>query len=40
MKMVNHQNGKETVLKFKNYKFNDPNITEESFTQNSLKRAK
>lgn len=40
MKMVNHQNGKETVLEFKDYKFNDPNITEESFTQNSLKRAK
>jgi len=40
MQMVNHQNGKETVLEFKNYKFNDPNITEESFTQNSLKRAK
>ncbi len=40
MKMVNHQNGKETILKFEGYKFNDPTITEESFTQNSLKRAK
>ncbi|MFT4661707.1 MAG: outer membrane lipoprotein-sorting protein [Patiriisocius sp.] len=40
MKMVNHQNGKETLLEFRDYKFNDPDITEESFTQNSLKRAK
>lgn len=40
MKMVNHLNGKETILKFTNYKFNDPSITEESFSQNSLKRAK
>lgn len=40
MVMVNHQNGKETTLDFKGYKFNDPTITEESFSQNSLKRAK
>jgi hypothetical protein len=40
MKMVNHLNGKETLLKFENYKFDDPNITKESFTQNSLKRVK
>jgi hypothetical protein len=37
---VNHLNGKETLLKFENYKFDDPNITKESFTQNSLKRVK
>ncbi|MBL4670177.1 MAG: outer membrane lipoprotein-sorting protein, partial [Flavobacteriales bacterium] len=40
MKMINHQNGKETLLKFSNYKFNNSEITAESFTQNSLKRAK
>ena len=40
MRMVNHQNGKETSLKFSDITFNDPTITEESFTQNSLKRAK
>jgi len=40
MKMVNHLNGKETLLNFENYKFNDPNITKDSFTQNSLKRVK
>ncbi len=40
MKMINHQNGKETLLQFDDYKFNDPFITEESFSQNSLKRAK
>jgi Outer membrane lipoprotein-sorting protein len=40
MKMVNHLSGKETQLKFENYKFNDPAVTAESFTQNSLKRAK
>jgi len=40
MKMVNHLNGKETLLSFENYKFNNPNITEDSFTQNSLKRVK
>lgn len=39
MKMVNHLNGKQTVLNFTNYKFNDASITEESFSQNSLKRA-
>lgn len=40
MKMVNHLNGKETTLNFTNYKFNDPTVTDESFSQNSLKRAK
>ena len=40
MRMVNHQNGKETLLNFSDITFNDPTITEESFTQNSLKRAK
>jgi len=40
MKMVNHLNGKETLLSFENYKFNDPTITKDSFTQNSLKRVK
>ena len=40
MEMVNHQNGKETTLKFVNYQFNQPSITEDSFSQNSLKRAK
>ncbi len=40
MVMVNHQNGKETSLSFTDFKFNDPTITEESFSQNSLKRAK
>ncbi|PCJ28783.1 MAG: outer membrane lipoprotein-sorting protein [Flavobacteriales bacterium] len=40
MKMVNHQNGKETLLNFSNMKFNDETITEETYTQNSLKRAK
>jgi hypothetical protein len=40
LRMVNHLNGKETTLNFTDYKFNDPNVTEESFSQNSLKRAK
>ena len=40
MKMVNHQNGKETSLDFTNITFGLETITEESFTQNSLKRAK
>ena len=40
MKMINHLNGKETLLNFDNYKFRNPNITKDSFTQNSLKRVK
>lgn len=39
MKMVNHQNGKETVLKFTGIKFGT-NLTDEDFSQNALKRAK
>jgi len=38
MLMVNHQNGKETKLIFKNYKFKI-GLTDDDFTQNSLKRA-
>jgi len=36
--MINHQTGKETVLKFENYDFG-VGLTENDFTQNSLKRA-
>jgi hypothetical protein len=36
--MVNHQSGKETLLKFSNYNF-DANLSEEDFTQVALKRA-
>jgi outer membrane lipoprotein-sorting protein len=39
MKMVNHQNGKETLLKFSEMKFGI-NLTDEDFSQNSLKRAR
>jgi len=39
MKMVNHQNGKETLLEFKEFKF-DLSLTADDFSQNSLKRAK
>ena len=39
MKMVNHQNKKQTVLKFSEIKFGI-DLTEEDFTQNALKRAK
>jgi outer membrane lipoprotein-sorting protein len=39
MKMVNHQNAKETVLTFSEVKFGI-DLTAEDFTQNSLKRAK
>jgi len=39
MKMVNHQNGKETVLSFSEIKFGI-DLTAENFSQNSLKRAK
>jgi len=39
MKMVNHQNGKETLLEFSNIKFGI-DLTEENFSQNALKRAK
>ena len=38
MTMVNHQNGKETKLQFNSYKF-DIGLTDDDFTQNSLKRA-
>ena len=37
-KMVNHQTGKETILKFEDYEFG-LGLTENDFTQNSLKRA-
>ena len=39
MKMVNHQNGKQTLLKFSEVKFGI-NLTDEDFSQNALKRAK
>lgn len=36
--MVNHQTNKETLLKFDRYDF-DVQLTEDSFSQNALKRA-
>ncbi len=39
MKMVNHQNGKETLLEFSEIKFGI-NLTKDDFSQNALKRAK
>jgi len=39
MKMVNHQNGKSTVLNFSDYKFNN-GYTDRDFDRNSLKRAR
>ena len=39
MKVVNHQNGKETLLNFSETKFNT-GLTIEDFSQNALKRAK
>jgi outer membrane lipoprotein-sorting protein len=39
MKMVNHQNGEETLVLWNNYTFN-LGLTENDFTQNSLKRFK
>lgn len=36
--MVNHQSGKETLLKFSNYNF-DANLSDDDFTQVALKRA-
>ncbi|PCH96848.1 MAG: outer membrane lipoprotein-sorting protein [Bacteroidetes bacterium] len=39
MKMVNHQNGKETLLVFSEIKFN-VGLTDDDFTQNALKRAR
>lgn len=36
--MVNHQSNKETLLKFSDYNF-DANLTDDDFTQASLKRA-
>ncbi len=39
LKMVNHQNGKETLLEFSEIKFGI-NLTEDDFSQNALKRAK
>jgi len=39
LKMVNHQNGKETLLEFSDRAFGI-NLTKEYFSQNSLKRAK
>ncbi|MEM9024106.1 MAG: outer membrane lipoprotein-sorting protein [Bacteroidota bacterium] len=39
MQMVNHQSGKETKLIFENYTFKSDAISEDDFTQNSLRRA-
>ena len=39
LKMVNHQNGKETVLEFTEIKFGIE-LSDENFSQNALKRAK
>jgi outer membrane lipoprotein-sorting protein len=39
MEMVNHQTGRSTVLKQSNIKFN-VGLTDDDFTQNSLKRAR
>lgn len=39
MRMVNHQNGKETLLEFSNIKFGI-NLTDRDFSQNALKRAR
>lgn len=39
MHMVNHINGKETLIEFSNYKFKTE-MTEDDFTQNALKRIK
>ena len=39
MKMLNHQNGKETLLEFSEIKF-VINLTKDDFSQNALKRAK
>lgn len=39
MKMINHQNGKSTVLNFSDYKFNN-GYTSRDFDRNSLKRAR
>jgi outer membrane lipoprotein-sorting protein len=38
MHMVNHQTGKETILKFNDYAFQN-GLTEQDFSQNSLMRA-
>jgi len=39
MKMINHQNGKSTVLNFSDYTFNN-GYTDRDFDRNSLKRAR
>lgn len=39
MHMVNHQTGKETLLIWKNYKFNS-GLTDRDFDQNTLKRSR
>ncbi|MCK5359544.1 MAG: outer membrane lipoprotein-sorting protein [Gammaproteobacteria bacterium] len=39
MHMVNHQNGKSTLLKFSDYSFNN-GLTDRDFDRNSLKRAR
>lgn len=39
LKMVNNQNGKETLLEFDNVKFGIP-LTDDDFSQNALKRSK
>ena len=37
--MVNHQNGKSTLIKFEDYKFKT-GLKASDFSQNSLKRAR
>lgn len=39
MEMINHQNGKSTVLTWENYKFG-VGLKDDDFSQNSLKRAR
>lgn len=39
MHMINHQTGKETLLNWKNYKFNN-GLTDRDFDQNTLKRSR
>ena len=39
IEMINHQNGKSTILFFEEMRF-QTGLTEEDFTQNSLKRSK
>ena len=39
LSMINHQNGKSTLLEFKNYKFKN-GFSKRNFSRNSLKRAR